>query len=136
MTTVLGVGLDQQVPAVGKRGVVAPHGEQFALFVHCGFVQVGDATDDEPGGDLVAGALERGVGGFGDVRAGDEPLLLVVPDRLRIADFGPGVLADGGDRRTDRGVDSDRDREPHPGSRGHHRIQPATLTSIPSVDQG
>jgi hypothetical protein len=42
---------------------------------------------------------ERGVGDFGDLGVGDPPLLVLVPDRVRVADRGPGVLADPADRR-------------------------------------
>ena len=83
MTAVLGLGLHEDERAVGDRGVVAPDGEQLALGVDGGRVEVGDAAHDQPGGRLVAGALERGVGGLGEVRAGDEAVLLVVEDRLR-----------------------------------------------------
>jgi hypothetical protein len=81
VTSVLLLGLDKDERAVGERGVVAPHGEQVALGVDGGLVQVGDALHDQPGGDLVRGVLERGVGDLGDVGAGDEALLVVVPDR-------------------------------------------------------
>ena len=61
VAAVLRFGLDEHERAVGERGVVAPHGEQLTLAVDGGLVEVGDAAHDQPGGDRVAGAFERGV---------------------------------------------------------------------------
>lgn len=95
-----GLCLDEDERAVGERGVVAPDGEQFTLGVDLGLVQVGDAACDQPGGDCLGGAFERGLFGFGDLSAGDEPLLVVVPDRLRVLDLHPRVGRDRINRAT------------------------------------
>src|SRR5262245_29319211 len=82
----------------GERAVVAPHGEQFALRVNGALVEIRDAPHDQPCGDVVAGAFERGVGDLGDLGAGDEALLLVVQDRLRVLDLDPRIVRDRRDR--------------------------------------
>src|SRR6185369_1666482 len=105
VAAVLVFGGHERERAVGERGVVAPNREQLTLAVDHDGVEVGDAAHDQPGGHLVAGVFERGVAGFGDLRAGDPPLLLVVPDRLRVGDLDPGVLGNRLDRPAYLGVD-------------------------------
>ena len=46
VAAVLGLGLDEYERAVGERGVVTPDREELTLTVHCGLVEVGDATHD------------------------------------------------------------------------------------------
>src|SRR6516225_1258803 len=55
---------------------------------------------------------ERRVLRLGDLGVGDPGLQLVVPDRARVPDRRPCVLADGGDRGTDARVRGHGDREP------------------------
>ena len=52
---------------VGEKRVVSPHREQLV-----GVVAVAYPPDDEPGGDLVRRAGERGVVDFGDLGVGDQ----------------------------------------------------------------
>jgi hypothetical protein len=110
-------GLDQDERAVGEDGVVTPDREQHTLLVHCGLPLVGRAAHDQPGGDLPAGAGERGVGGLGDLGSGDEPLLVSVPYRVRVGALDPRALVDGGDGGPDLLVDRDGDREADLGPR-------------------
>ena len=64
---------------------------------------------------VVLRAGEGGVAGLGDLRVGDPPLFVLVPDRLGVADGHPRVLADGGDGAFDGCVHAHGDREPGPG---------------------
>ena len=110
------LGLDQLERGIGEDGVVAPGGEQLVLPGSCLLVQVADPADDQPGGDRLAFLRgERRVRHFGDLGVGDPAAELVIPDRARVPDRGPGVLADGGDRGADR-VHGDGDREPGAGA--------------------
>ena len=61
-----------------------------------------DAAHDQPGGDVVflAAGGERGERDFGDVGVSNPPLLILVEDRVRMADRRPGILVDGGDRES------------------------------------
>ena len=98
VVAVLPLGLDELERRVGEDGVVAPDGEQLVLPGGCFLVQVADPADDQPGGDgLALFRREGGVLNFGDLGVGDPAVQLVVPDRVRVPDRGPGVLADGGD---------------------------------------
>lgn len=72
--------------------MLAVVGEQFALPVGDGLgVQPLDAAHDQPAADVVgfAPGRERGEGDLGDLRVGDEPLFVVVPDRVGYAGQGP-----------------------------------------------
>ena len=65
----------------------------------------------------MAAAAAGGAGGdrvfsLGDLGVGDPGAQLVVPDRARVLDGGPRVVADGGDRGADAGVHRDGDGEP------------------------
>src|SRR6266498_5096120 len=79
---------------VGEHREVAPAGEQLTLAGIGLWVRSFDAAYDQPGGDRVAGAFERGVCGFGDLRVGDPPLFVLVPDRLRVLDIDPPIGGD------------------------------------------
>jgi hypothetical protein len=96
--------------------MVAPSGERLALSGGQA-VRVGplDAAHDQPGGDVLglAAGGERGERNFGDLGvAQDPPLLVVVPDCLRVADRRPGRPGDAGDRGVDRRGHAGGDREP------------------------
>ena len=103
-------GFCVQHRAVGEHGVVAVDREQLALLGglsgrHVFHVEPADSAHDQPGGDLLAAttAGERGEPDLGDLGVGDPPLLVLVVDRVRILDRGPGLLLDVGDR-FDHGV--------------------------------
>jgi hypothetical protein len=51
-----------------------------------------DPAHDQPGGDVLelAAMGEGGEPDLGDFGVGDPPLLVVIPDRPRVADRGPG----------------------------------------------
>src|SRR6266536_536801 len=91
VAAVLGFGLRQDERGVGEHREVAPAGEQLTLAGIGLWVRSFDAAYDQPGGDRVAGAFERGVGGFGDLRVGDPPHFVLVPDRLRVLDIDPPI---------------------------------------------
>jgi hypothetical protein len=97
--------------------VVAPGGEQLVLAGGSLLVQVPDPARDQPGGDQLAllRVGECGVSGLGDLGVGDPAAELVIPDRARVPDPGPGVVRDGGDGRGDLGVHVHGDREPGAG---------------------
>jgi len=102
---------------VGEEGVVAPAREQLTLpGVGLG-IELADPADHQPGVELVAGAGEGGVDGFGDLGVGDPLPGFVVPHRVRVADRGPGVLADQRDRGPRPTVSGDGDARtgPRPG---------------------
>jgi hypothetical protein len=89
VAAVLRLGLYQQVPGVGEQGVVAPEREQFIL-ADLGFrVEPLDPPHDQPGGGLLLGASEGGIGGLGDLRLGDPPTLVLVEDGVRVLDVDP-----------------------------------------------
>jgi hypothetical protein len=92
--------------------MITPGGEQLVLPLGGLLVQGADAADDEPGGDLLVLLLrgERRVGGLGDLGVADPAAGLLAEDRPRVADGGPGVLGDGGDRVLDAGIHRDGDR--------------------------
>ena len=109
VVAVLSLGLDQLERRVGEDRVVAPDGEQLVLPGAGLAVQVPDPADDQPRGDGLALLRREGrVLGLGDLGVGDPAVQLVVPDRVRVPDGGPGVLADGGDRGADAGCSSGR----------------------------
>ena len=84
---------------VGEDGVVAPDGEQLVLPGGSLLVQVADPADDQPGGDGLAFlARERRVLGLGDLGIRDPGAQLIIPDRARVPDGGPGIFVIGGDR--------------------------------------
>ncbi len=137
-------GLDQRQRAVAEHGVVPVGREQLLLLGDgavagarlglgvAGGVEALDAAHDQPAGDVLclASAGERDEGHLGDLGVGDQPLLLVVPDRVRIPDRGPGVLVDAGDRRADSWVHPGGDREPHlrpAGGRDHTMVVEGTV---------
>ena len=100
------LGLEHDQWGVGEDAVVAVGREQLSLAVGDGRgVEAFDPADDQPGADVVgfAAGRERGEGDFGDFGVGDEPLLVVVPDRVRIPDRGPCRLRDARDRCDDSG---------------------------------
>src|SRR4030095_7630569 len=90
----LRLGLHQGVGRVGEHRVVAVIGDQLTLAGDLLGVVAPDPAHDQPGGDLVTGAVERDVHRFGDLRRGDPSSLILVPDGLRIADIDPLVFAD------------------------------------------
>ncbi|TMR36928.1 hypothetical protein ETD85_09240 [Nonomuraea zeae] len=103
--TVLLLGLDQRVRTVGEDRVVAPGGKQFVLAVSGLLVEFLDPPHDQPGGDgLALGAGEGGVADLGDLGVGDPAAGLLIEDRSRVGDRGPGALVDGCDRCFDLGV--------------------------------
>ena len=107
--------LDELEGGIGEHGVVPPDGKQLVLPVRGLLIEVADPADDQPRGDGLAFLRrERGVSGLG---VGDPGLQLVVPDRARVFDAGPGVVGDGGDRGADAGV--------HRGSDGEERAAAA-----------
>jgi hypothetical protein len=113
--TLLSLSLLEGERGVGEYRVVAPGREQLALPGGCLGVEVFDPADDQPGGDglaLLGG--ERGIGDLGDLGVGDPAPQLVIPDRPRVLDRRPGVLADRSDRGLDRRVQLRRDRENAP----------------------
>src|SRR6516225_1195538 len=59
---------------------------------------------------------ERRVLCFGDLGVGDPGLQLVVPDRARVPDRRPGILADRGNRGADARVHGHGDGEPRTGA--------------------
>jgi len=87
-------------------------------------VEALDAAHDQAGLDVVgfASAGERGVVDLGDLRVADQALLVVVPDRVGVADRRPGALVDTADRRRDSRTHAGGDGEPHlrPAGRGDH----------------
>jgi hypothetical protein len=85
---VVGLGLHEHERAVGEHGVVAPDGNSTALIVWCGRAFVGHAAHKQPGVTSCR-VRRRGEADLGDVGAGDEPLLLFVPDRPRLGDLDP-----------------------------------------------
>ena len=91
MVAVLCLGLDHLERRVGEHGVVAPDREQLVLAAGGFAVEVLDPADDQPGGDRLAFLRgERRVGHFGDLGVGDQPVLVLIPDRPRVGDRGPG----------------------------------------------
>src|SRR4051812_6472561 len=93
---------NQHERGVSEDRVVTPDREQLVLPVRGLLVQVAHPADDQPRGDgLALLRSERRVRDFGDLGVRDPGAQLVVPDRARVADRGPGVLADGGDRGAD-----------------------------------
>src|SRR6266511_5720776 len=112
VATVLGFGLFEDERGVGEHREVAVLGEQLVLAGARPRVQAFDPAHDQPGGDRMAGAFEGGVYGFGDLRVGDPPLLVLVPDRLRIANVDPPVGGDALTGGADLRVDAGSDREP------------------------
>ena len=94
------LGLDQQQWAVGDHGVVAVEAEQLLLIRAVSRaagllglrVEAFHAAHDQAAGDVVGlgSAGERGVVDLGDLCVADQALLLVVPDRVGIANRGPG----------------------------------------------
>src|SRR5207248_4444515 len=98
---------------VREEGVVAPHGEQCVVVV-----LVFDPAHDQPGGDLVAGAGEGGVAGFGDLGLRDQLAGIGIFHRAGVAHRLPRVLGDVGDGALDRGVHADSDGEIRSGSPG------------------
>ena len=58
------VGVGHGFAAIGKKRVIAPHGEQFIQVV-----AVFDAADDQSGGDGLSGAGQQGVADLGDFGA-------------------------------------------------------------------
>ncbi len=89
---------------VGEHGVVAVGGEQFALAGgDAGRVQANHPAHGQAR-PVTCSDLRRevnaGVRDLGDLRVGDEPLLLLVPDRVRVVDRHPGRVLDARDRPT------------------------------------
>lgn len=68
---------------------VAVAGDEFVLAGGGG--ESSDSAHDQPGGDVAVEPAvgEHGVAGFGDLGVGHQPFLLLVPDRLGIADLSP-----------------------------------------------
>ncbi len=111
VVAVVGLGGEHRQRAVGEDRVVAPRGEQLALG---GWGEAADPAHDQPGGHpMLVVAGERGVADLGDFGVGDPALLVLVEDRVRVADGGPGVLGDRRDRLGDLAVHPGGDREPH-----------------------
>jgi hypothetical protein len=122
VAAVLSLGLDQLERRVGEDRVVTPDGEQLVLAGAGFLVQVPDPADDQPGGDGLALLRREGrVLGLGDLGVRDPAVQLVVPDRVRVPDRGPGAVGDGGDGGADAGVHRDGDGEPRARGRGPRR---------------
>jgi hypothetical protein len=86
---------------VGEDAVVAVEREQLTLALGDGRgVEAFDPAQNQPGRDVVglAAGGECGEGDFGDFGVGDEPLFVIVPDRVRVPDRGPRRLLDARDR--------------------------------------
>ena len=81
-----------------------------------GRVQALDPAHDQPRGDVLASgsAGERGELDLGYLGIGDQPLLVFVPDRVRVADRRPPRLGNRRDRPPHRGIHPRSDREPGP----------------------
>jgi hypothetical protein len=103
------VGVHGGQRGVGEEGVVAVGGQQFVL---AGRGLAPHPTHAKPGGVLVPGPREGGVGGLGDLGLGDPRARVVVEHRVRVADRDPGGPVDALDRAAHRGVHRHRDREP------------------------
>lgn len=106
---------------VCEHRVVPPGGEQLALSGrHVLAVEAFDAADDQPGSHVVALAArgERGEADLGDLGVGDPALTCLVPDRLGVADRGPVVVGDRGDRANHGRVHPGGDREVRPAAAG------------------
>ena len=115
VVAVVGLGLQGGERAVGEHGVVAPGRAELGLPGRDLRGQPADPTHDQLRGDrLLTPGRERGVVDRGDLGVGDPALLVVVPDRLRVADTHPGVIGDLPDRAADLGVHPGGDREPGP----------------------
>ena len=115
VVAVVGLGLEHGQWGVGEHAVVAVLGEQLALSVRDGLgVEPFDPAHDQPAVDVLALASggERGEGDLGDLGVGDEPLLVVVPDGVRVLDRGPCRLGNARDRCGDSGIHPGGDREP------------------------
>ena len=113
VVTVLPLGLDELERGIGEHRVVPPDREQLVLPGGRLLVQVPDPADDQPSGDRLALLRrERRVRDFGDLGVRDPGVQLVVPDRARVLDGGPGAAGDGGDRGADARVHGDGDGEP------------------------
>jgi hypothetical protein len=78
-------------------------------------VGIAHPPDDEPGGDRVIGAGERGEGDLGDFGVGNQVAGVGIDHRAGVAHRDPGVVADGGDRGVHRGVLGQGERELAPG---------------------
>ena len=87
--TVGQVSLRGRLGAVGEERVVAPDGEQLGQLG-----LVADPAHDQPGGDRVLGGGERGEGGLGDLRVGDQ--LCRCPGRARRPGIAPGSTPSSG----------------------------------------
>jgi len=102
---------DQTERGVGEYRVIPVGRQQLCLAVDR--LQASDPAHDQPGGDPMAGfGFESGVGDFGALSVGDPFPGVLVVDRVGVADRGPGVLSDAGDRSSDLGVHAGGDREP------------------------
>src|SRR6266487_4551461 len=105
VATVLGFGLFEDERGVGEHREVAVLAEQFALARAYLRVQALDPAHDQPAGDRMAGAFEGGVARLGDLRIGDPPLFVLVPDRLGVANVDPLIGGDALARCADLRVD-------------------------------
>jgi AcrR family transcriptional regulator len=97
--------------------VVSPDPEQLALGVHGDVVGVGvaDPPDDQPGGDLAGFGFrgERSERDLGDLGVTDPLLQLIVEDRVRVVDRGPGIVRNLADGCGDGPVLAGRDAATH-----------------------
>jgi hypothetical protein len=89
---------DGVLAAVGEERVVAVGGEQLALLAAagaaCAWLQALDSAHDKPAGPVL-GLAPAGEGSevdLGDLGVADPALLIVVPDRLGVADRGPSAI--------------------------------------------
>ena len=104
VATVGGLGLQHLQRGVGEDRVVTVGRKQFTLFTLTGrdgcAVEAFDPAHDQPPVDVLGfrPGGERGERDLGDLRIGDQPLLLLVPDRVRVVDRGPRRLLDAGVR--------------------------------------
>ncbi len=94
---------------VGEERVVAPDREQRVLGVG-----VEHAPHDQPAGDLVAGAGERGVLHFGHLGVGDQFTGVGIGDRAGVVHRACTLVGDAVDRGVDGGVAGDGEGEPWP----------------------
>jgi hypothetical protein len=94
VSAVLGFGLHEHERRVGEHCVVPVGRKKLALAGDLGRVVAADPAHDQSGSDLMPGARERGVDGFGDLRVGDPPRGVFVEDGLRVLDVDPLVVAD------------------------------------------
>ncbi len=110
VATVGGLGLRHLQRGVGEDRVVTVGRKQLTLLTLIGrdgcAVEAFDPAHVQPPVDVLGfrPGGERGERDLGDLRIGDQRLILLVPDRVRVVDRGPRRLLDAGDRAQHSGV--------------------------------